>query len=377
MMEIYLDNAANAPICLESLKNLQEWQKKAGNASSQHRLGIEAYAEIQRCRKIIADKIGASKEDIIFTSGGSESNSMALNAMRTLAMEGRNKLLISAIEHNSIMRCAQSLAQEGIQVTQIPVDETGKIDLTALKKYCDKKTGIVSIMHSNNEIGTIQDMKEIARICHEAGAISHTDACQSLCKIALNVEDIGIDMMSVCSQKIHGPIGAGALYASDKARRYLRPMIHGEQEGGMRGGTYNTPAISGFCAAIEDYHPEENDRIKTMRSELIKRLIEGIEGSRINGHTKDTLPGIISITTPGIEAETLLKHLESKGISASAGAACDSNHKEPSHVLSAIGLTRTEAQETIRISIGRMNTIKEIENAAKMMISIATSLRRL
>lgn len=367
-MECYLDNAATTPIS----KSAQVAMRKAmpyGNASSSHSFGLAAKSVLEDARKTIADRIGAKPSEIIFTSGGSESNSTALNMMRKFP---KKHLVISAIEHNSIRKCAKELEAQGIVTHEIPVDKNGIIPMKTFIESLLEHAGMVSIIHGNNEIGTIQDINAFGKICKEKGIIFHIDACQSFCKTPIDLTHV--DMMSICSHKIHGPLGAGALFVREGIR--IDSLICGEQENGRRGGTQNVPAIVGMACAAQEYTSKEIIRIAALKKKMASRLTAAIPTMEINGPTNG-LPTILSVRFPGVEAETLLSHLNLKKIYASAGAACNSKSKEPSHVLSAIGKSRIASQETIRLSFGRQNTSSEMEYAADKIIESHSNLLRI
>ena len=367
-MECYLDNAATTSIS----KAAHAAMRKAmsyGNASSEHRLGHLAKDAMEEARGIIAAKIGARPCEVIFTSGGSESNSMALNLMRNLPQKN---LVISAIEHNSIRKYAKELEANGIVIHEIPVDKDGMILMKVFMESLDPHVGMVSIIHGNNEVGTIQDINLLGKICKDKGIILHIDACQSFCKAPIDLTYV--DMMSICSHKIHGPLGAGALFVREGVD--IGPIICGEQENGKRGGTQNVPAIAGMACAAQEYTPKEILRVSNLRKKMASKLLSGIPTMEINGPANG-LPTILSVRFPGVEAETMLAHLNLKKIYASAGAACDSKSKESSHVLSAIGKSRIASQETIRLSFGRQHTLSEIEYAADKIIESHSNLLRI
>jgi cysteine desulfurase len=333
-----------------------------GNASSMHASGRLAHARVEEARSAVARLLGAPSADIIFTSGGSESNNTVFGAARRLATGpdgrvaegGRTEIITTAIEHPCVLNSAEFDRSLGFKVTFLPVDGYGKIKMDALKAALNEKTLLVSVMMANNEIGTIQDIKGITRLAKEAGAWMHTDAVQAVGKIPVNAEDLGVDYLTMSAHKIYGPKGIGALYVRHGAP--LFPLIHGgHQEDGLRAGTYNNIGILGFgkAAAIAAGQVDEYGKtISALRDRLRDGLLAAVPHIKINGHPTDVLPNTLNVSFPGAEGESILLSMDIMGIEASPGSACASGSLEPSHVLMAIGVGPELAHGSIRFSLG-------------------------
>ncbi len=352
---IYIDYNATTPLRPEIKAAMIENMELYGNASSMHGSGRAARAGVEQARKAIASLIGATDGTIVFTSGGSESNNTVFQTMRLLAKDNtRNEFIISAIEHPCVLNSALSLKKEGFNVKILPVDEYGKLKMDELKAALNDKTLFVSIMTANNEIGTVQDIKEITALVKKAGAFMHTDAVQAVGKMPLDVKEIGADYLTMSAHKIYGPKGVGALYVKKDAP--LFPLIHGgHQEDGLRAGTYNSPAIMGFGKAAEIATAEITQygkEISSLRDKLRRGLLEKVPNIKINGHLKDVLPNTLNVSFPGAEGESILLSMDMQGIEASTGSACASGSLEPSHVLMATGLEPELAHGSIRFSLG-------------------------
>ena len=359
---VYIDYNATTPISDEVKAVLIEGMEVFGNASSMHASGREAKARVEEARAAVSVLLGAAPEEIIFTSGGSESNNTVFTSMGLLAsgrkklpaFEGRNQIITTAIEHPCIMNTAQYLLDSGLDVTMLPVDAYGKVDLATLKNALSDKTLFVSVMAANNEIGTIQDIKKISGLAKEAGALVHTDSTQAIGKIPVNVNDMGVDYLTMSGHKIYGPKGIGALYARKGAP--LFPLIHGgHQENGYRAGTYNNLGIIGLGKAVElalQKLPEYGKKMTALRLRLKDGLLAKIPNIHINGHPDDVLSNTLSVSFPGAEGEAILLSMDMEGIEASTGSACASGSLEPSHVLMATGAGPELAHGSIRFSMG-------------------------
>ncbi|MBI2110084.1 cysteine desulfurase [Candidatus Woesearchaeota archaeon] len=374
-MEIYLDNAATTKPLKEAVETMKVYlESKYGNPSSLHFKGKEAFNDLEEARKKLADITGAKTNEIIFTSGATESNTLAiLGVLR--ANPTKKHIIVSKIEHSSVLNLAKQLEREGYKVTYIDVDKEGYININQLKKNIDENTVLASIIHANNEIGVIQNIKEIGWICKNKKIIFHTDASQSFTKVKIDVVRDNIDLMTFNSHKIHGPKGVGVLYKKEGIK--IRPLFLGEQEYGLRAGTENIANIMGFVRAAEIAFKEFDKNIKNifgLRDKLIKGLLE-IKDSWLNGPT-DRLCNNINVSFKGVEADSLLLMLDEKGICASAGSACSSRKIEPSYVLKAIGLTSKEANSSLRLSLSKFNTEKEIEYTLKIVKECAEELRK-
>ena len=364
---IYLDNAATT--CLDDRileVMLPLFSTHFGNSSSLHSFGVEAKNILDRSHEQLAGFIGASPEEIVFTSGGTESNNFALKGIALAKRHLGNHIIVSSIEHDCVLNTCEWLEEQGFYITYLPVDHAGIIDLDFLQRAINRKTILVSVMYANNEIGTIEPIDEIGRICHEKNVLFHSDACQSFGKIPVNVVHSNIDLLTINSHKIYGPKGVGALYI--RKGTPITPLLHGGgQEHGLRSTTENIPGIAGFTKASELCMAEmENETIRL--TQLCKKftgfLLSEYENAYINGDEKQRLPGHVNFSFHGLEGETirLLLLLDELGIAVSAGSACSSNHgSNASHVLKAIGLNSFEARGGIRISLGRFNTEADID----------------
>ena len=376
--KVYIDYNATTPLRPEVKAAMTENMEIFGNASSMHGSGRAARAGVEQARKAAASLIGAADGTVVFTSGGSESNNTVFQTMRRIAKDNtRNEFIISAIEHPCVLNSALSLKDEGYKVIILPVDEYGKLKMSELKAALNDKTLLVSIMTANNEIGTIQDIKEITSLVKNAGAFMHTDAVQAVGKIPLNVKEIDADYLTVSAHKIYGPKGVGTLYIKKGAPLY--PLIHGgHQEDGLRAGTYNSPAIMGFGKAAEIAAAEitkYGKDISFLRDKLRNGLLEKIPNIKINGHLKDVLPNTLNVSFPGAEGESILLSMDMQGIEASTGSACASGSLEPSHVLMATGLEPELAHGSIRFSLGWGITEEDIDYIIEIMPPIIARLR--
>jgi cysteine desulfurase len=373
MKRIYFDNAATTPVDPMVVEAMMPYlTQRFGNASSLHTFGTEAKDVLEVSRKKFADLLNVSPDEIIFTSSGTESNNLAIKG---IAFENRSKgnhIIVSSIEHDCILNACKWLETQGFYVTYLPVDENGLIEIEQLKKYISPKTILVSVMHANNEIGTVQPLETIGKLCKERGIYFHSDACQSFGKVPIDVQAMNLDLLTLNSHKIYGPKGVGALYVRKGVN--IIPWLHGGgQEFGLRSSTENIAGIVGFVKAAEICKHEiieESKRLELMRDTMIQSILENIENSYINGHPTRRLPNNINIGISGLEGETirLLLLLDEEGIAVSAGSACSSNDKtaSASHVLQAIGRNQFEARGSVRISLGRFNTESEIEKFVKV-----------
>jgi cysteine desulfurase len=382
--KVYIDYNATTPLAAEVKSAMTEDMEIFGNASSMHSSGRLARARIEQARGAVASLIGVADGTIIFTSGGSESNNTVFSSMRRLAAlnpdtkeKGRDEFITTAIEHPCVLNSALNLKKEGFNVKILPVDEYGKIQLDELKKALSEKTLFVSIMAANNEIGTVQDIAEIAALVKESGAFFHTDAVQMTGKLPVNVKDWAVDYLTVSAHKIYGPKGVGALYV--KKGSPLFPLIYGgHHEDGLRAGTYNNLGILGFgkaaqlaAAKIDKYA----SYFLPLREKLCVQLMEKIPNIKINGHPKDTLPNTLNVSFPGAEGESILLSMDIKGIEASTGSACASGSLEPSHVLLATGVGPELAHGSIRFSMGWGITEEDVDYIIEELPPIIARLR--
>lgn len=379
---IYLDNAATTCIDPRVLETMMPYFSTIfGNASSLHYFGTNAKEILDNSRAGIASSIGANPEEIIFTSGGTEANNFALKGVAFANRAKGHHIIISAIEHDCIVNASKWLEKQGFFVSYLPVNHEGIVDIETLKNLINSKTILVSVMYANNEIGTLQPIEEIGKICRERNVLFHSDACQSFGKIPVQVQKDYIDLLTINSHKIYGPKGVGALYIRKGVN--ITPLLHGGgQEQGMRSTTENIPGIAGFAKAVElcmNEMKQENLRLTALRNKITDFLFSRFDDVYINGHQEKRLPGHLSFSFHGLEGETirLLLLLDEMGIAVSAGSACSSNDKThgASHVLQAIGLNPFEARGAIRVSLGRftteydVNAFTEALNATVMQLS--------
>ncbi|MGQ9781197.1 MAG: cysteine desulfurase family protein [Nitrososphaeria archaeon] len=379
MKRIFLDHASGCPVDARIIKHMEEFcDQKFGNPSSLHIFGLEAKKVVEESRENVAKFIGAEKrEEIIFTSGATESNNLALIGYALRNRNGRRKIVVSKIEHVSIINVAKYLSKLGFEIAYAPVDEYGRIKLEKLEEIVDKNTLIVSIAYANGEIGTTQDVRAISNIVHTEGAILHCDGVPAVGRIPVNVKLDQVDMLTLSSNDLYGPKGVGALYIRTGTR--IQPIIlGGGQERGLRSGSENVPAIAGFGMAAEilskDWK-EENEREKQIRDRYIDILTSTIEQTYLNGHRTLRLPNNVSLRFIGIEGESLILNLDTYGIMASTGSACSSKTLEPSHVLMAIVPNEVEAHGSLMLTLGRDNRIEEVDLVSSAIKDVVTKLR--
>ena len=375
MKQIYLDHAATTPVDPEVVKvMLPYFSEKYGNASSQHELGKEAKLALEESRKTIAKSINALPEEIYFTSGGTESNNWALKEVY-FANPTKKKIITSKIEHDSVLENAKFLERMGVKIVYLDVNKEGFINMEQLKKEIDANTLLVSIIHGNNEIGTIQNIGEIGKICKERGVYFHTDACQSYTKTEIDVRNQNIDLMTLNAHKIYGPKGIGALYIRKGVRIF--PMLHGGgHEKGFRSGTENIPSIVGFAKAVQIANKKDNERILKLRDQTIQKLLK-IRGVKLNGSKENRLCNNINISFGDVEGEAIGSYLNAYGIFISTGSACASNKLEKSHVLRAIRLNDLGINSSIRISLSKYTKQKEIEEFISKLNLVIERLRKI
>ncbi|MCJ7817192.1 MAG: cysteine desulfurase NifS [Candidatus Aenigmarchaeota archaeon] len=373
MKRIYLDHAATTPVAKEVLLAMQPFfSERYGNASSLYTLGREAKEAIEDSRAKSAKVINAEPHEIIFTSGGSESDNMVLRGIP----KAGDHIITSAFEHHAVLHTCQALEKEGVKVTYLPVTKEGFVRPEDVKKAITKNTKLVSIMHANNEIGTIQPIAEIGRICRDSGVLFHTDAVQTFGKIPIDVKNI--DFLSASGHKLYGPKGVGCLYMRSGVS--LKPLITGgSQEHKMRAGTENTAGIVGFGKAAElalKNMEKEAAYLTKLRDTLIDGVLK-IEDSWLNGSKQNRLPNNTNFGFDYIEGESIILHLDIKGIAASTGSACSSESLTPSHVLTAIGLSHVKAHGSLRMTLGKDNTKEEINYVLSVIPEIVENLRRI
>ena len=378
---IYLDSHATTPVDPRVFEEMKPYFiEKFGNASSlDHSYGYDASIAVQQSREIIAKAIGADMDDIIFTSGATESDNLALIGVMEKNKAKGNHLITCVTEHKAVLDTANHLESIGYKVTYLPVDEFGLIDLEKLKNSITNETVLISVMFANNEIGTIANVSEIGKIAHEHNVLFHTDAAQAVGHIAINVQKLNIDLMSFSSHKIYGPKGIGALYVRGVFPRVkISPIVFGGgQERALRSGTLNVPGIVGFAKAVEISQQEmesENIKFKKWTDDMLKKL--STVGAKLNGHTEKRLSHNLNVRFDGIDGKAIINSV-SKKLAISAGSACTTQFVEPSHVLLALGLTEDQAHNAIRIGCGRFNTDEEIDVATDEILNALESLAKI
>ena len=378
MKRAYLDYAATTPTHPDVVKAMLPYFSDAfGNPSSIYSYGQEARGAIEEARGSVASLIGAREDEVVFTSGGTESDNSAIVGAAFARQGKRDHIIASAIEHHAVLETCKSLERRGFQVTYLPVDEYGLVDPEELKKALTDRTAVVSVMHANNEVGTIQPVAELAAIAREAGACFHTDAVQTVGHIPVNVDQLGVDMLSMSAHKLYGPKGVGALYIRKGTK--LVPFMHGGgQERNRRGGTENVAGIVGLGKAAEIARremEEEAARLTILRDCLTKRILGQIEDTRLNGHPKKRLPNNVNVSISYVEGESMLLNLDLEGICASTGSACSSSSLEASHVLLALGLSHEQAHASLRFSMGKWTTEEDIDRVVETLPPVVAKLR--
>ena len=375
LQPIYLDNAATTKVDERIIKTISPYfNKKYGNASSQHFFGQEAKIALEESRRIIAKSINAKSDEILFTSGGTESNNFVLKGL-FFKNKNKNQIITTKIEHDSILDSCRWLEKVGAKIIYLDVNSEGFVDLKQLKKSICNKTLVVSIIHGNNEIGTIQNIESIGKICKEKKVYFHTDACQSYTKTKINVKKQNLDFVTLNSHKIHGPKGIGAIYIRKGIE--ISPLISGGgQEFKLRSGTENLPGIMGFAKAVKLTKNSDIKKMIKLRNKLIKGILK-IPFTKLNGPLKNRLCNNINISFKNIEGESIGGHLEAYKIYSSTGSACASNTLKKSHVLKAIGLSPLEINSSVRFSLSRFNNEKEINYLLKILPKIVKKLRKI
>jgi cysteine desulfurase len=369
---VYLDYQATTPADPRVVDAMQPyWSAVYGNPhSTDHAFGWKADAAVEAARAEIAGLIGADPDEIVFTSGATEANNLAILGITRAALLPSRRIIISAIEHKCVIAAARAAAHDGYAVTVVPVGADGIIDVSEISAALDDQGAIVSVMTVNNEIGTIQPIDEIGELCRSRGTIFHTDAAQALGFLEIDVDKCNVDLMSLSAHKVYGPKGIGALYVRRDSLIRPRPIIHGGgQELGLRSGTLPTPLCVGFgeaCRIVNMEGRSMNALLAGMRDYFLNGLLEAVPGLKINGSMAARHPGNINVRFPGVEAEIILNGLQPH-VAASTGSACTSGQPEPSHVLRAIGLSNSEAESSIRFSLGRFTTFEEIDFATRLI----------
>lgn len=378
MNRIYLDNASTTALAPAVFQEMTPYFMECyGNASSVHGTGREAHRALDKARKRVAAALGAQPQEIYFTSGGSESDNWALKGA-ALANQNQGKHIItSVIEHHAVLNACYWLEGMGFEVTYLPVDRWGKVDPAAVEQAIRPDTILISLMTANNEIGTLQPIARVGEIARGKGILFHTDAVQAVGAVLLDVQALGVDLLSLSAHKFHGPKGIGALYIRRGAK--VQSLIHGgSQERNLRAGTENLPAIVGLGKAIEMASqgiPERTARIAALRDQFILGVQQAIPEAILNGDPKDRLPGNIHFTFPGVDGEALLLRMDLMGIACSGGSACTSGSSEPSHVLAALGQGPLLSRGGLRITLSDQNTEAEMQEALQALIAIVRDLK--
>ena len=378
MKRIYLDYAATTPVHSEVLKAMLPYYSDSfGNPSSLYSYGLEARQAIELMRTKAAESIGAKNEEIVFTGGGSEADNLAIKGVAYANVRKGNHVITSVIEHHAVLETCKFLEKRGYKVTYLPVDKYGLIDPENVRKAITDKTILISIMHANNEIGTIQPIGEIGKIAGKAGVYFHTDAVQTAGHIPVNVNELKVDMLSMSAHKFYGPKGVGLLYIRKGTK--IVSLIHGgEQERGRRAGTENVPGIVGLGKAIELASLEmvkETERLTALRNKLIQGILGKIEEVQLNGHPEHRLPNNVNISVDYIEGESTCLNLDLEGICISKGSACSSTSAKPSHVLLATGLSHEQARSSLRFTMGRLTTEEDIDRVIEVLPRSVARLR--
>ena len=381
MQRIYLDHNATTPLHPAVVDRMTEaLREDFGNPSSVHHFGQRAKAVVDEARSAVAALIGADPPEIVFTSGGTEGDNIAIRGVaEALEPTGRRHLIASAIEHEAVLNTLKALAKRGWKTTLLPVDESGIVSPESLRAALTDDTALVSVMHANNEIGTIQPIAELARLAHERGALFHTDAVQSAGKIPVDVKALGVDLLSVSAHKFYGPKGVGAIWIR-RGLRLLPPTTGGKQERSRRAGTENVPGIVGMGVAAQAAlrkMQEEATRTAGLRDRLEEGIVKAVPGTAINGTREARVPNTTNISFDRCEAESLLIALDLAGVAVSTGSACSSGTLEPSHVLKAMGFPPHRTQNSIRFSLGAANTDADIDHVVAVLPAIVDKLRSL
>ena len=380
-MRIYLDHNATTPLHPAAADRMAQALREVwGNASSVHHFGQQAKAALDDARGSVATLLGADPAEIVFTAGGTESDNLAIRgAAEALEPAGRKHLITTAIEHEAVLNTMKSLARRGWRITTLPVDATGIVSPDRVREAITDDTALVSVMHANNEIGTIQPVTEIAAIAHEHGALVHTDAVQTAGKLPLDVRSLGVDLLTIAGHKFYGPKGTGALWVR-RGVRLVSPLTGGRQERSRRAGTENVPALVGLGVAADAAGrtlATEGERLAALRDRLEDGILSRIAGSTRNGAQAPRVPNTSNISIERIESESVLIGLDLAGIAVSSGSACSSGTLEPSHVLKAMGLPHLRTLGSIRFSLGASNTEADIDRVLEVLPPLVAKLRSL
>jgi cysteine desulfurase len=378
MKKIFLDHAATTPTDLRVVEAmLPYFSDSFGNPSSIHSLGLETRTAVAEAREKVASLIGAAGDEIIFTSGGTEADNLAIKGIAQANAQRGKHIVTTRIEHHAVEESCRYLEKQGFKVTHVAVDQDGLVDPREVERAVTPETILISVMHANNEVGTIQPIAEISRVARSRGIYFHTDAVQTVGHIPAKVDDLGVDLLAISAHKLYGPKGIGVLYVR-KGTRIVSFLHGGGQERGLRASTENVPGIVGLGKAAEIAQAEmdaESKLVTRLRDKLIKGLLERIPQVRLNGHPTKRLPNNVNISVASVEGESLAVSLDLEGIAVSTGSACSSEAMEPSHVLTAMGVPVELARGSVRFSLGRDNTDADIERVLEAFPRIVSRLR--
>ncbi len=374
---IYFDHAATTPLSKTVFEKMHPYFTEFfGNADSPHGIGRKAVAAVDDARASVAELLGSKPNEIYFTSGGTESDNWAiLGGAYAKKKEGKTRIVISSIEHHAVLSAAERLKNDGFEIVEIPVNEGGRVEMSAIKEAVTEQTALVCLMAVNNETGVLQPIREAAQIAHEKGALFFTDAVQAAPYLPIDVKEWGLDMLSLSSHKFYGPKGCGALYIKNGVK-IEKLVAGGEQERGLRGGTVNVPSVVGLAAAYEETHlslATTNEKLEKL-TRLFLREISSLDGVTINGD-EPKLPSVLNLRFEGVENTAFLYNMDLQGVCLAAGSACASASVKPSHVLTAMGLSEKQAKESVRFSFGKLNTEEEILAGARLTVETVLNLR--
>ena len=374
-----MDYAATTPMHADVVQAMIPYMTgKFGNPSSGHSFGQEARAAVEEARAQVASLLGAGSDEVVFTSGGTESDNLAIKGVAYANRDRGNHIITTSVEHLAVLEPCRFLQTQGFDVTYLPVDKYGLVDPKAIEKAITKKTILISVMYANNEVGTVEPIIEISKIAKSKGIYFHTDAVQAAGHVPLNVDELNVDLLSVSAHKLSGPKGVGALYVREGTK--ITSFLHGgEQEHTLRASTENVTGIVGLGKAAEIAGGEiaaESKRIVKLRDRLIKELFDRIDHVRLNGHPKLRLPNNVNVSFDSAEGQSVASHLDMAGVAVSTASACQAGHKGPSHVLAAMGYSPEEARNSIRFSLGRESTPDDIDYVLEVLPPIVKKLRK-
>jgi len=375
---VYMDHSATTPVRREVVEAmLPHMSDTFGNASSVHRFGREAREAVETARETVACCIGASPGEIIFTGGGTEADNLALKGGAVANHRRGKHVITSSMEHHAVLKPCAWLEKHGFEVTRLGVDRNGLVSVEDLRRALRPDTCLVSIMLANNEVGVIEPIAELAQAAREAGALFHTDAVQGAGKVPVDVDELGVDLLTISAHKFYGPKGVGVLYRRKGTR--LEPLLHGgHHEGNLRAGTENVAGIVGLARALELACQEmatESKRLSGLRDRLEQGILERVEDASVNGHPDRRLPHLLNVSIAGVEGESMLLGLDAQGVAVSTGSACTSGSLEPSHVLTAMGIPPEVAHGSLRFSLGRINTEEDVDYVLEVLPPVIERLR--